>query len=81
MRCEHEASENRISSKSDRRRRAVWVCGVVLFSVLVLDMTAGCGRKKPPRPLQQDTAQLFHLESMSAWLPLSSVGSVAERNA
>ena len=81
MRCEHEASGNQASLKSDRGRRALWVCGVVLFSVFVLGMIAGCGRKKPPRPLQRDTAQLFHLESMSAWLPLASAGSAAERSA
>ena len=40
-------------------RRAVWICAVVLSCLLVLEMTTGCGRKKPPTPLNQDTAQLF----------------------
>ena len=38
--------------------RALWICGAVLFSLFVLAMTTGCGRKKPPMPFKQDTAQL-----------------------
>ena len=38
--------------------RVLWICGAVLFSLFVLAMTTGCGRKKPPMPLKQDTAQL-----------------------
>ena len=54
MRCERKASGR-------GKRRTLWICSVVLFGVLVLEMTAGCGRKKPPRPFQQDTAQPFVL--------------------
>ena len=54
--------------KPGGKRRAVWIGAVVLSCLLMLEMTSGCGRKKPPRPLNQDTAQLFVFrvwESMS----------------
>ena len=47
-----------MSTKLGGKGRALWICGAVLFSLLVLAMTTGCGRKKPPMPLKQDTAQL-----------------------
>ena len=40
-------------------RRLLVIGGVVLLCLLVLEMTAGCGRKKPPQPLYRD-ARLMH---------------------
>ena len=49
------------------KRRVFWIGAVVLSCVLVLEMTTGCGRKKPPMPLNQDTAQVsFVWKSLSA---------------
>ena len=45
-------------AKLSRKRRTLWICGGVLFSLLVLAMTIGCGRKKPPMSLDQNTARL-----------------------
>ena len=48
--------------------RVLWVCGAVLFSLFVVETITGCGRKKPPIPLEQDAAQVSgKLESMSTW--------------
>ena len=44
------------------KRRVFWICAVVLSCLLVLEMATGCGRKKPLRPLNQDTAQVFFVE-------------------
>jgi len=42
------------------KRRVLWVCVVVLFCLLVFEMTAGCGRKKPPRPLNPDARLILY---------------------
>ena len=34
--------------------RTLIICGVVLFFLLVFEMTTGCGRKKPPTPLNPE---------------------------
>ena len=48
--------------KQEGKRRAVFVvCGVILFCLLVVEMTTGCGRKKPPRPLDPSTRLILYL--------------------
>ena len=56
-----------MSAKLREKRRALWICGVVLFSLLVLEMTTGCGRKKPPGSLKQNMAQVLELGGMGRW--------------
>ena len=48
-----------VIAKPRKEWRVLRVCGAVLFSLLVLETTTGCGRKKPPRPLKQDAAQVL----------------------
>ncbi len=59
--------ELNVIAEPSGKRLALWVCGLVLFSLLVLEMTTGCGRKKPPRPLKQNTAQVLGSGSLGGW--------------
>ena len=48
--------------KQEGKRRALFVvCGVILFFLLVVEMTTGCGRKKPPRPLDPGARLILYL--------------------
>lgn len=45
---------SQVNGEQRRKRRALVIFGVVLCCLLVLEITTGCGRKKPPRPLHPD---------------------------
>ena len=47
--------------KQRGKRRALVICGVILFCLLVFEMTTGCGRKKPPLPLNPDARLIQYL--------------------
>ena len=40
------------------KRRALAICGVVVLSLLVFELAAGCGRKKPPLPLNPEAGRI-----------------------